>query len=150
MVIADAEREMNDESTDLIAPRPASLWRNLAVVSGVLLFLGVGAIGGLAWFNDAKTKRTATIIETIEVGFLLAVATHDSAILRITFDDLKGALGQSNALRDLELLSAIDDRQKCFIDAWGNPLNITTKEGYCLDIHSAGKDRIVGTRDDIR
>ena len=150
MVIADAEREMNDESTDLIAPRPASLWRNLAVVSGVLLFLGVGAIGGLAWFNDAKRKRTATIIETIEVGFLLAVATHDSAILRITFDVLKAALGQSPILHHLKLLRAIDDHQKCFIDAWGHPLNITTEAGNFLNVLSAGQDGIVGTSDDIR
>lgn len=141
---------MNEIPIDPPSKKRSTAWRVILILV-VLVFLIVGFFGVpiVCFAHDQRQKRTEVIIQIIKVGIVLEIANYGK-MPAPTFDSIRAALGRSSALVELSSLKAIDDQRKCFVDAWGHPLSITTGEMNSVVVMSPGKDGILGNADDLR
>lgn len=133
-------------------PGKSSPRQELAVVVGIVFVLVAIPLSYVIGTDYFARRRTSTIITTIGTGLELCIRGRGGPYaVPLDFAYLKQEFADEHILADLHALQAIDEQNRCFVDAWGRPLILRAKpRGGPFEVISSGPDGLPGTSDDLR
>ena len=122
------------------------------LVGVALLLLAVITVGYIFDIEYSARRKTTAIIKTIGTGLELCIRGRGGPYaVPLDFAYLQREFSSLHILADLRSLQAIDEKRRCFVDAWGQPLILRVgPRGMSFEVISSGPDGLPGTADDLR